>query len=35
MLVLLNGEYRIYEEYHNNYVEELANSTLRSAQGVN
>ena len=34
-LVLLNDEYRIAEESHNNVVEELANRTLCSAVGVN
>ena len=34
-LVLLNGKYRIAEEYHNNDVGSLANRTLWSAEGVN
>ena len=33
MLVLLNGEYRIFEEPHNNDVGELANMTLLSDGG--
>ena len=35
MLVLLNGDYRIAEESHNNDVGYLANRTLCSAEGVN
>ena len=35
MLVLLNGEYRIDEESHNNDVGYLANRTLWSAEGFN
>ena len=34
-LVLLNGEYSIAEESHNNDVGYLANRTLCSAKGVN
>ena len=35
MLVLLNVEYKISEESHNNDVGSLANRTLYSAEGVN
>ena len=35
MLVLLNGEYVISDESHNNDVEYMANLTLCSAEGVN
>ena len=35
MLVLLNREHRIYEQYHNNYVVYLENPTLCSAEGIN
>ena len=35
MLFLLNNEYRIAEESHNNDVGELENRTLCSDEGVN
>ena len=35
MLVILNGEYRISEESHNNDVGELSNTKLCSTEGVN
>ena len=34
ILVLLNGEYRISEEYHNNDVRKLAYRTMCSTEGV-
>ena len=35
MLVILNGDYRISEESHNNDVGELSNTKLCSTEGVN